>query len=112
MPLGATRPAAGAGAPGGDARAGPGAEAGFAAVEAAKAPGTGASESDAGMVPRARPPAEDPLERLLFEQYQIVVPVFRWPQPPLRLLRISAQIYNRRADYEHLAAALGALLRP
>ncbi|MCK4414749.1 MAG: aminotransferase class V-fold PLP-dependent enzyme [Candidatus Eisenbacteria sp.] len=62
--------------------------------------------------PRAVPPVDDPLERLLFDHYRIVVPVFRWPQPRLRLLRISAQIYNRLEDYQRLADALRMLLRP
>jgi isopenicillin-N epimerase len=48
----------------------------------------------------------DPLQdRLLFE-HAIEVPVVPWPRPPKRLLRISAQIYNERAEYERLAEAL------
>ena len=61
------------------------------------------------------PPASalyaDPLQIALFEQHRIEVPVPPWPAPPRRLIRISAQIYNRRSDYEALAAALTTLLR-
>jgi isopenicillin-N epimerase len=48
----------------------------------------------------------DTLNARLFEGYRIEVPVMRWPSPPRRLLRISAQLYNTRADYERLAQAL------
>jgi isopenicillin-N epimerase len=56
----------------------------------------------------ARPDAFaiDPLPRALFEQHRIEVPVFPWPAPPRRLVRISAAIYNELAEYEALAAAL------
>jgi isopenicillin-N epimerase len=48
----------------------------------------------------------DPLQdRLLFE-HNIEVPIVPWPQPPKRLLRISAQLYNELSDYEKLAKAL------
>ncbi len=46
----------------------------------------------------------DPLQDHLFHAHQIEVPVFSWSGK--RLLRISAQRYNTRADYERLAAAL------
>ena len=39
--------------------------------------------------------------------YVIEVPVMPWPRPPRRLLRISAQLYNRREQYDRLAEALG-----
>lgn len=53
-------------------------------------------------------PCEDPLERVLFERYGIVVPVMRWHDPPARITRVSAQAYNRREQVEALAAALAA----
>jgi len=56
-------------------------------------------------------PGEDPLEVALWERERIVVPVIRWPTPPMRLLRISAQLYNSRMQYEQLARALRRLLR-
>jgi isopenicillin-N epimerase len=51
-------------------------------------------------------PADDPLERALFDRHRIVVPVFRWPDPPARIVRISAQVYNRAEQYQMLARAL------
>jgi len=50
----------------------------------------------------------DPLTLLLRDQYRIEVPVSPWPQAPGRVLRLSAQAYNRVEDYERLAAALAA----
>jgi isopenicillin-N epimerase len=52
----------------------------------------------------------DPLHEALFDRYRIEVPVVPWPAPPRRLLRVSAQIYNTRADYEALVRALDELL--
>jgi len=34
------------------------------------------------------------------------VPVMSWPAAPHRLIRISAQLYNERGQYERLAEAL------
>ncbi len=48
----------------------------------------------------------DPLHAELFERHRMEVPVSRWPSPPLRLLRVSAQLYNTPADFDRLAAAL------
>ena len=53
----------------------------------------------------------DPLQVALFERHRIEVPVPPWPAPPRRLIRISAQVYNRREDYEALARALRLELR-
>jgi isopenicillin-N epimerase len=48
----------------------------------------------------------DPLQARLFEDWRIEVPVMSWPAAPRRLVRISAQLYNRREHYERLAEAL------
>jgi isopenicillin-N epimerase len=48
----------------------------------------------------------DPLQKTLFERYRVEVPVYTFPTHPRRLLRISAQLYNSRAQFEHLARAL------
>lgn len=54
----------------------------------------------------------DPLQDALLERHAIEVPVMSWPAPPRRLLRVSAQLYNTRADYERLAGVLPGLLAP
>jgi isopenicillin-N epimerase len=57
------------------------------------------------------PPATDcSLADQLWQAFKIEVPVFAWPQPPQRLLRISANIYNHLADYQYLATALQKVL--
>ncbi len=48
----------------------------------------------------------DPMQDALLARYQIEVPVMPWPKPPQRLLRISAQLYNRQSDYERLGRSL------
>jgi isopenicillin-N epimerase len=48
----------------------------------------------------------DPLQARLFDDWRIEVPVISWPAAPRRLVRISAQLYNRREEYERLAEAL------
>lgn len=52
----------------------------------------------------------DPLQDALLERFGIEVPVIAWPAPPRRLIRVSAQLYNRPAEYEALTAALRKLL--
>ena len=48
----------------------------------------------------------DPLHHLLSKKYNIQVPVWSWPSPEGRYLRISAQLYNSVEQYELLADAL------
>ena len=48
----------------------------------------------------------DPLHHVLSEKYNIQVPVWSWPSPKGRYLRISAQLYNSVEQYELLADAL------
>ncbi len=50
------------------------------------------------------------LHDLLFDKFNIEVPVIPWPAAPQRLIRISAQIYNKQEQYESLAKALGEVL--
>ena len=52
----------------------------------------------------------DPLQERLFQEYGIEVPVWYWGDPPQRLLRISAQLYNSVEQYRYLAEKLAALL--
>jgi isopenicillin-N epimerase len=51
-----------------------------------------------------------PLQDQLLARHRIEVPVIPWPTPDQRLLRISAQLYNKREDYQLLAKALQELL--
>ena len=50
---------------------------------------------------------ECPLQDALRVKHRIEVPIIAWPAPPGRLLRISAQLYNARPQYESLARVLG-----
>ena len=52
----------------------------------------------------------DPLMAALEQRHRIQVPVFTWPAPPERLLRISAHIYNDESQYRRLAEAVTAEL--
>ncbi len=64
----------------------------------------------AGTLPTPAPLVEDPTQARLFEEFGIEVPLPPWPKPPERLVRVSAQLYNARADYERLATALASVL--
>jgi isopenicillin-N epimerase len=48
----------------------------------------------------------EPLQARLFTGHGIEVPIMRWPAPPRRLVRVSAQLYNRTEQYARLADAL------
>jgi isopenicillin-N epimerase len=52
----------------------------------------------------------DPLQEALYARHGIEVPVVPWPPLSARLLRISAQVYNTRQQYQALAGALNKLL--
>jgi len=52
----------------------------------------------------------DPLQEALLARHRIEAPVIAWPQPPRRLLRVSAQLYNDASQYRRLAEALRLLL--
>ena len=46
------------------------------------------------------------LGRRLYDEHRIEVPVFPWPVPPRRVVRLSAQLYNTEDDMRALARAL------
>ena len=48
----------------------------------------------------------DPLHDRLLSEFQIEIPVFPWPAPPQRLIRLSAQLYNGVEQYRTLGQAL------
>jgi isopenicillin-N epimerase len=48
----------------------------------------------------------DPIQGRLFEAWGIEVPIMRWPAPPKRMIRVSAQLYNHLPQYVRLAEAL------
>jgi isopenicillin-N epimerase len=60
--------------------------------------------------PTISPQGLDPLQVALWERHRIEVPVMRWPQPHLRLLRISPQAYNDEGQYAHLAEVVQTLV--
>ena len=58
----------------------------------------------------------DPLQTLLYDRFAIEVPIYGWPvpaaespDPPRRLIRISAALHNDREDTDRLLAALREL---
>ncbi len=53
--------------------------------------------------------ATDPLHRRLLAEHRIDAQVICWPEWPRRVLRLSAQAYNARDDFERLATALREL---
>jgi isopenicillin-N epimerase len=48
----------------------------------------------------------DPLQDALLEEASIEVPIFSWPAAPARWLRVSAQLYNSKAQYDFLGQCL------
>ncbi|HTL89539.1 MAG TPA: aminotransferase class V-fold PLP-dependent enzyme [Leptolyngbya sp.] len=50
------------------------------------------------------------LQDALYEKYNIEVPIVPFPQPPNRLVRISAQLYNTAEQYEYLGNSLLTLI--
>lgn len=58
-------------------------------------------------LPDSERPASELKERLM-EEWGIEIPIVSWPGAPKRQVRLSAQLYNHEAEYEHLARALRA----
>jgi isopenicillin-N epimerase len=65
---------------------------------------------------QSSPLEADPLQTLLYDRFAIEVPIYGWPvpaaespDPPRRLIRVSAALHNDGADVERLIAALGEL---
>jgi len=58
------------------------------------------------MFPTERWPAAETLQRRLLDEERIQVPIFQLLDRSEFLVRVSANIYNSRADYERLATAL------
>ncbi|WLD11037.1 aminotransferase class V-fold PLP-dependent enzyme [Planctellipticum variicoloris] len=56
---------------------------------------------------RSKPNAFDPLQRALWEQHRIEVPVMDWRNR--RHLRVSCHLYNTRAEIDRLVTALESL---
>ena len=56
----------------------------------------------------ANPPFHlmDPLKQKLYDEYSIQIPVWTWPSPNGRYIRISAQLYNHIDQYQYLADSL------
>ncbi len=50
------------------------------------------------------------LQTALYDQFRVEAPVMSWPASPRRLVRLSAQLYNRPEEYEALAKGLATLL--
>ena len=48
----------------------------------------------------------DPLHTLLFEKYNIQVPIFGWPHHTRRYLRTASYLYNSIEEYQYLAKVL------
>ncbi|BAU15044.1 isopenicillin-n epimerase [Leptolyngbya sp. NIES-3755] len=51
------------------------------------------------------------LQDALYEKFNIEVPIVPFPNPPQRLIRISAQLYNTLQQYEYLGKSLQTLLQ-
>lgn len=67
---------------------------------------------DGRRTPLPKPPLFlDGLQDRLLRGHAIEVPIIPWPAFPKRLLRISAQLYNRLPEYERLSEALAKALK-
>jgi isopenicillin-N epimerase len=65
---------------------------------------------------QSSPLEADRLQTLLYDRFAIEVPIYGWPvpaaeppDPPRRLIRVSAALHNDRADMDRLISALGEI---
>lgn len=63
-----------------------------------------------GLPPAAGGVSRDPIQERLYQEFQIEVPVVRWPSQEFRAVRVSAQAYNTEDDYKRLARAIEAIV--
>ena len=56
------------------------------------------------------PTPQHTLQTDLMDRFHIEVPIYYWPAPPRRVVRISAQVYNHLSQYEALIGGLKTLL--
>jgi isopenicillin-N epimerase len=56
--------------------------------------------------PQDAPLDSDPLQSRLYERHRIEVPVFGWPDPVHRWIRVSPHLHNSEAQVRFLAGAL------
>ncbi len=63
-----------------------------------------------GPDPAESPLFQDAMQTPLLERFGVEVPVIPWPEPPARLVRVSAQLYNTIDEYRVLADGLCAIL--
>ncbi len=63
-----------------------------------------------GPDPAESPLFQDAMQTPLLERFGVEVPVIPWPEPPARLVRVSAQLYNTIEEYRVLADGLRAIL--
>jgi isopenicillin-N epimerase len=69
------------------------------------------ARSELSLYEQAEQPREWPvLQDVLFERFNIEVPVIPWSVPFKQMLRVSAQLYNTPEQYAYLARALLKLL--
>ncbi|MCB1124495.1 MAG: hypothetical protein KJT03_23280, partial [Verrucomicrobiae bacterium] len=64
----------------------------------------------AGPQPKPTRTQTTPWQDLLLARCEIEVPIVSWPAYPKRLVRVSAQLYNHKAQYDLLAEGIRELL--
>jgi isopenicillin-N epimerase len=62
------------------------------------------------VIPQFDYKSTDPFQEMLFREFNIEAPFWFWSQPPRRLTRISAQLYNSIAQYRYFTEVLKRVL--